>query len=88
VVVVWLVGYHGISAKSLNECEEDGGEDRVGCEHQQRIRDIFYLAWRLSGGRLMYGGVWFGRNKERITKARAGLRDIYKRWWWERLWAI
>jgi hypothetical protein len=87
-VVVWLGGYHGISEKSLDECGEDAGEERPGCEHQQRIRDVFDLVWRLSGWRLMYG-FWFGRNKkDRITKARAGLRDIYNRGWWERLWVI
>ncbi|KAK4040174.1 heterokaryon incompatibility protein-domain-containing protein [Parachaetomium inaequale] len=85
-VTVWLGGYHGIGgaqSTEVGECEE-GGE----CEHRQRIREAFELIWRLSGWRLL-GGFYFARHKkERIRRARPGLREVYQRGWWERLWVV
>ncbi|KAG7286822.1 hypothetical protein NEMBOFW57_009139 [Staphylotrichum longicolle] len=86
-VVVWLGAYHGIAGARSQGCEqeeEEGGE----CEHRAQIRDAFRLIWLVSGWRVLAGFYLGKEKKEMLQKARPGMRDMFKRGWWERLWVV
>ncbi|KAK3333071.1 heterokaryon incompatibility protein-domain-containing protein [Cercophora scortea] len=85
-VVIWLGGYHGIENGDI--CEESSVAKDGNCVHRRQINAAFHLSWCRSGWRNLLPW-YFHREKERQAKeALAGLRDVYARGWWNRLWVI
>ncbi|KAH8883198.1 hypothetical protein GQ53DRAFT_847095 [Thozetella sp. PMI_491] len=82
-MVVWIGGYHG-----LEEPDRCAGSQEADCEHQRQIRAAFHHIWARSGWRNTFR--WYlNRDEEsEFRKARAGLCEIARRGWWERLWVI
>lgn len=80
-VVVWLGGYHVITAENSACSEADY------CSQRRQIEKAFYVCTGLSSWRFVYSWL-FNLDRVFAEQAVAGLIDIDKRGWWERLWAI
>ncbi|KAK0664607.1 heterokaryon incompatibility protein-domain-containing protein, partial [Cercophora samala] len=88
-VVVWLGGYHGITAGDTT-CTETGD-----CFHRRQIKKFFTVCsvWHtlyhfLPGRRFLRYLCNFRVSDHCLEEAVDGLIDISKRGWWERLWVV
>lgn len=80
-VVVWLGGYHGITAENSACSEADY------CLQRHQTEKAFYVCTGLGSWRFVYSWL-FNLDRVFAEQAVAGLIDIDKRGWWERLWVI
>ncbi|KAK0648395.1 heterokaryon incompatibility protein-domain-containing protein [Cercophora newfieldiana] len=81
-ILVWLGGYHDETRVS-GDCEQGGR-----CEHKERVQAAFGLIWSQSGWRVLVPEFLNGGVTMSDPGARAGMRDLHLRGWWERLWVI
>ena len=85
-VVIWLGDCHGLGPPDV--CTTSMSHNGTDCQHRLEIRAAFSYIWSRSGWRILLRWYYSRTEKKRFHESRAGLCELARRGWWERLWVI